>query len=72
MGIILERWDTETGRILRAATGMGQSSTNTSGVALTFEFGTAGFDETTIGMATRKAVNQVVRNFATIQNTTSN
>ncbi len=64
--------DVETGRIIMAAPGIGQSSTSTSGVALTFEFGTAGFDETTIGMATRKAVNQVVRRFATIQNLKTN
>jgi curli biogenesis system outer membrane secretion channel CsgG len=64
--------DVETGRILMAAPGIGQSSTQTSGVALTFEFGTAGFDETTIGMATRKAVNQVVRKFASMQNITTN
>ena len=64
--------DVETGRIIIAAPGFGQSSTNTSGVALTFEFGTSGFDETTIGMATRKAVNQVVRKFATIQNMSFN
>lgn len=64
--------DVETGRIMMAATGIGQSSTQTAGVALTFEFGTAGFDETTIGMATRKAVNQVVKKFATMLTTNSN
>jgi len=56
--------DSETAGILAGDTGIGTSSTQTSGVALTFEFGTAGFDETTIGMATRKAVNQVVKKFA--------
>jgi curli biogenesis system outer membrane secretion channel CsgG len=61
--------DVETGRILMAAPGIGTSSTNTSGVALSYEFGTAGFDETTIGIATRKAVNQIVRKFATILTT---
>ncbi|UCF64789.1 MAG: hypothetical protein JSW33_02845 [bacterium] len=64
--------DVETGRILMAAPGFGQSSTSTGGVALTFEFGTTGFDETTIGIATRKAVNQVVRKFASVQNITAN
>lgn len=54
----------ETGRIALAATGIGESSTNSAGLALSFEFGTEGFDETTIGIATRKAVNQVVRQFA--------
>jgi curli biogenesis system outer membrane secretion channel CsgG len=56
--------DPETAEITGGATGIGTSSTTTQGVALTFEFGTAGFDETTIGMATRKAVNQVVRTIA--------
>lgn len=56
--------DSETAGIVAGETGIGTSSTQTSGVALTFEFGTAGFDETTIGIATRKAVNQVVKNFA--------
>ncbi|HAD82217.1 TPA: hypothetical protein DCG35_07070 [Candidatus Edwardsbacteria bacterium] len=56
--------DTETAGIISGETGIGTSSTQTRGVALTFEFGTAGFDETTIGIATRKAVNQVVTKFA--------
>jgi curli biogenesis system outer membrane secretion channel CsgG len=56
--------DSETAEIISGQTGIGISSTQTSGVALTFEFGTAGFDETTIGIATRKAVNQVVARFA--------
>jgi len=56
--------DSETAGIISGETGIGTSSTQTRGVALTFEFGTAGFDETTIGIATRKAVNQVVKNFA--------
>lgn len=56
--------DTETAEITAAASGIGTASTSTSGVALTFEFGTAGFDETTIGMATRRAVNQVAITFA--------
>lgn len=56
--------DTETAETASAATGIGTASTSTSGVALTFEFGTAGFDETTIGMATRKAVNRVAESFA--------
>jgi len=56
--------DSETAEITAGATGIGISSTTTQGVALTFEFGTAGFDETTIGMATRKAVNQVVKTLA--------
>jgi len=56
--------DVESGRILASETGVGTSSTHTSGVALTFEFGTAGFDETTIGISTRKSVNQVVKKFA--------
>ena len=61
--------DVETGRILLASTGIGTSSTKTSGVALSFEFGTAGFDETTIGIATRKAVNQIVKKFAAMVDT---
>lgn len=56
--------DTETAEMAAAASGIGTASTSTSGVALTFEFGTAGFDETTIGMATRRAVNQVATTFA--------
>jgi len=56
--------DTGTAETVAATTGIGTASTSTSGVALTFEFGTAGFDETTIGMATRKAVNRVAENFA--------
>ena len=56
--------DTETAETVSAATGIGTAGTSTSGVALTFEFGTAGFDETTIGMATRKAVNRVAEAFA--------
>lgn len=56
--------DTETAETVSAATGIGTAGTSTSGVALTFEFGTAGFDETTIGMATRKAVNRVAVKFA--------
>lgn len=56
--------DSETAEIIAGETGFGTSSTQTSGVALTFEFGTAGFDETTIGIATRKAVNQVAEKFA--------
>jgi curli biogenesis system outer membrane secretion channel CsgG len=64
--------EVETGRILMAAPGIGQSSTQTAGVALTFEFGTAGFDETTIGMATRKAVNQVVKRFAAVEDKKTN
>lgn len=56
--------DSETAEITGGATGIGASSTTTQGVALTFEFGTAGFDETTIGMATRKAVNQIVTKIA--------
>jgi curli biogenesis system outer membrane secretion channel CsgG len=56
--------DTETAEMAAAASGIGTASTSTSGVALTYEFGTAGFDETTIGMATRRAVNQVATTFA--------
>jgi curli biogenesis system outer membrane secretion channel CsgG len=56
--------DTETAEMAAAASGIGTASTSTGGVALTFEFGTAGFDETTIGMATRRAVNQVATTFA--------
>ncbi len=56
--------DTETAETAAAASGIGTASTSTGGVALTFEFGTAGFDETTIGMATRKAVNRVAESFA--------
>ncbi len=56
--------DSETAEITGGATGIGTSSTTTQGVALTFEFGTTGFDETTIGMATRKAVNQIVTKIA--------
>jgi curli biogenesis system outer membrane secretion channel CsgG len=56
--------DVENGKIIAGETGVGESSTHTSGVALTFEFGTAGFDETTIGISTRKSVNQVVKKFA--------
>ncbi len=64
--------DVETGRIMMAAPGIGKSRTSTSGIALTFEFGTSGFDETTIGMATRKAVNQIVKKFATVLNLNTN
>ncbi|MGD9899961.1 MAG: CsgG/HfaB family protein [Calditrichaceae bacterium] len=63
--------DVETGRIMMASPGIGKSRTSTSGIALTFEFGTAGFDETTIGMATRKAVNQIVKKFAMTFNPTN-
>ena len=51
--------DASTGEIIAAASGVGSSSTSTSGIALTVEFGTAGFDETSIGRSLRKAVNQV-------------
>lgn len=54
----------ETGEIISGAQGIGLSSTQTGGVALTFEFGTEGFDETSIGIATRKAVYQAVKQFA--------
>ncbi len=63
--------DVETGRIMMASPGIGKSRTSTSGIALTFEFGTTGFDETTIGMATRKAVNQIVKKFAMTFNPTN-
>ncbi len=63
--------DVETGRIMMASPGIGKSRTSTSGIALTFEFGTSGFDETTIGMATRKAVNQIVKKFAMTFNPTN-
>ncbi len=56
--------DAATSAVIAGATGIGASSTTTQGVALTFEFGTAGFDETTIGMATRKAVNQIAAKLA--------
>lgn len=56
--------NTSTGEILLSKTGMGETTTNTSGAAFTFEFGTEGFDETTIGISSRKAVNQIARKFA--------
>lgn len=51
--------DASTGAIIAAASGVGSSSSSTSGIALTVEFGTAGFDETSIGRSLRRAVNQV-------------
>ena len=61
----------ETGEIVAAVTGIGKSSTHnvtaakTELAALTvLSFGTKGFDETTIGKATRLAVNQIVKGFA--------
>lgn len=56
--------DAASGAIVAAATGIGSSSSGTSGIALTVEFGTAGFDETSIGRSLRKAVNQVALKFA--------
>ncbi|MRR10119.1 hypothetical protein EG831_08630 [bacterium] len=56
--------DATTGAIVAAATGIGSSSSSTSGIALTVEFGTAGFDETSIGRSLRRAVNQVAVKFA--------
>lgn len=56
--------DTETSEIIAAKTGIGESSTETEGAILTFEFGTEGFDETTIGIATRQAVLQISNKFA--------
>ncbi|MDM7925235.1 MAG: CsgG/HfaB family protein [bacterium] len=56
--------DAETAEVLAGETGVGTSRTRTSGVALTFEFGTEGFDETTIGIAARRAVNRVAEKFA--------
>jgi hypothetical protein len=40
--------DTETSEIVAAKTGIGESSTETEGAILTFEFGTEGFNETII------------------------
>ena len=45
--------DVETGQILPAVTRIGSSSTNTSGIALIYESGTAGFNETIVGIASR-------------------
>ncbi|MCU0607729.1 MAG: hypothetical protein MUF78_10005, partial [Candidatus Edwardsbacteria bacterium] len=56
--------DATSGAIVAAATGIGSSSSSTSGIALTVEFGTAGFDETSIGRSLRRAVNQVAIKFA--------
>jgi len=58
----------ETGEIISAATGIGTCTTSSSGTGavLSFEYGTEGFDETTIGIATRKAVYQLVEKMAKI------
>jgi curli biogenesis system outer membrane secretion channel CsgG len=56
--------DVESSQIIMAASGVGQSETSTSGIALTFEFGTQGFDETCIGISTRKAVNSIASKFS--------
>lgn len=56
--------NTQTGEIMVSSTGIGVTSTKTSGIALTIEFGTEGFDQTTIGISTRKAVNQIATKFA--------
>ena len=58
--------DVETGQITSVQTGVGTSTTNSSGVGavLSFEYGTEGFDETTIGIAARKAVYKIVEKFA--------
>lgn len=56
--------DASNGAIIAAASGIGSSSSNTSGIALTVEFGTAGFDETSIGRSLRKAVNQIAVKYA--------
>lgn len=60
--------DTETSEIIAAKTGIGEYSTETTGVILTFEFGTEGFDETAIGIATRLAVKQVAEKFTEYSN----
>jgi curli biogenesis system outer membrane secretion channel CsgG len=51
--------DASSGAVTAGASGVGSSSSSTSGIALTVEFGTAGFDETSIGRSLRRAVNQV-------------
>lgn len=55
--------DINTGEAVAAATGIGKSSSTTTAGAvmpLSIEVGAEGFDETTIGIATRKAVYRVV------------
>ncbi|MEW6557914.1 MAG: CsgG/HfaB family protein [Elusimicrobiota bacterium] len=56
----------ETGEIISAATGIGTCTTSSSGTGavLSFEYGTEGFDETSIGIATRKAIYQLVEKIA--------
>jgi curli biogenesis system outer membrane secretion channel CsgG len=58
--------DVETGEILAAKSGIGISTTKSSGfgAVLSFEYGTEGFDETSIGIAARKAVYRIVEKFA--------
>lgn len=58
--------DVETGEIIAAKTGIGISTTKSSGfgAVLSFEYGTEGFDETSIGIAARKAVYKIVEQFA--------
>jgi curli biogenesis system outer membrane secretion channel CsgG len=55
--------DTETTEILKAASGAGEVSTQTSGIFLIWEQGIERFDKTTVGRATRRACYEVVRKF---------
>jgi hypothetical protein len=60
--------DTSTGQILSAETAEGEESSHGVDIDLSLapsvEFGKEGFDETVIGKATRKAVDQVVEKIA--------
>lgn len=58
--------DVETGEIIAAKTGIGTATTRSKGMGavLSFEYGTEGFDETTIGIAARKAVYKIVEKFS--------
>lgn len=56
--------DTETSEIVAAKTGIGEFTTETKGAVLTFEFGTEGFDETAIGISTRKALRMIAKHFS--------
>jgi len=62
--------DVSTGEAVKAGTGTGEITTEVSaGVALpvSMEIGTLGFDETTIGQATRQAINLVVQKISTVK-----
>lgn len=58
--------DVETGEIIAAKTGIGTATTRSKGMGavMSFEYGTEGFDETTIGIAARKAVYKIVEKFS--------